>query len=308
MGQVSPLTLFHITWRISRSRPLIPDSLRLDTQRFRGRTHGGVEYPPDLHLREKELSKIAIDAFNPTELIIGELTWATYTHATLAIKIFNRVQDRQNVVAKTSSPGATLALYVVKTSRRLITSIFLIVRDGPIYICFQWREVAPVVSIDRHYLSTQHHSTEHQLYSVSYYTFQITPLVNDTVAASWSALFSSKSGYYILSYLGPGVPYQELYSVERPAPLRTVTSNMAVIEKIKEDSLPRISYFEMTIPSGEKLDVMQRLPVNFSPEKINELQWRYHVFVQAAGPAVVQREENDERGHHQWSKKTLLES
>ncbi|KKK15993.1 hypothetical protein P175DRAFT_0534177 [Aspergillus ochraceoroseus IBT 24754] len=235
MGQVSPLTLFHITWRISRSRPLIPDSLRLDTQRFRGRTHGGVEYPPDLHLREKELSKIAIDAFNPTELIIGELTWATYTHATLAIKIFNRVQDRQNVVAVDTTPWQTNVIherdgtdgwlenllsrsYIGSICRKNVSSTYYIDipdRSGWAHLYrFPMAAGEPIALTEG---ERKHRSTEHQLYSVSYYTFQITPLV------------------------------KEMYSVERPAPLRTVTSNMAVIEKIKENSLPRISYFEMTI-------------------------------------------------------------
>lgn len=133
-------------------------------------------------------------------------------------------------------------------------------------------EVTSVLSVDTtrqlvYFTSTKHHSTESHLYSVSYRTLEVTPLVDDTEAGFYSASFSAKSGYYILSYEGPDVPYQDLYSANSSEPLRTVTSNAETLDTIAEYNLPKITYFELEIPSGEKVNVMQRLPANFSPDK-----------------------------------------
>ncbi|KAI9375912.1 putative dipeptidyl peptidase 4 [Aspergillus egyptiacus] len=258
-----------------------------------------------LQLSDNSVSTIPIDAFDPSELVIGEVAWVTDTHTDLAVKAFNRVQDQQKVVVVntesgtaqvvherdgsdgwldnliamayvgTLSSGSTSSNYYVDLSDHSgWTHLYLYPVHGGDAIPLtkgEW-EVTRIVSIDQergliYYLSTQHHSTERHLYSVSYLTYEITPLVDDTVSAYWSASFSAGSGYYILSYSGPDVPYQELYSVDQAKPLRTLTSNAALKEKLEEYALPEISYFELTIPTGEKLNVMQRLPVGFSPQK-----------------------------------------
>lgn len=258
-----------------------------------------------LQLGSKDSTVVPIDAFDASELIIGEVAWVTDSHDKLAVKAFNRVQDEQKVVAVDVASSRTSVInerdgtdgwldnllsitYIGQiNSKNSSASYYLDISDKsgwahlwlfpisggePIALTKGEWEVSSIVSIDKkrqlvYYLSTQHHSTERHLYSVSYRTFKVTPLVDDTVPAYWSASFSSKSSYYILSYAGPDVPYQELYSINQTKPLRTITSNSAVIEKIKGYALPNISYFELEIPSGEKLNVMQRLPVNFSPEK-----------------------------------------
>lgn len=258
-----------------------------------------------LQLSDNKVTTISIDAFDPSELVIGEVAWVTDAHGAVAVKAFNRVQDEQKIViVDTTSGDATVAherdgtdgwldnwlsmayvgplsggnessTYFVDLSDHTgWTHLYLFSTSGgdPIALTDGEWEVTEVVSIDQqrqlvYYLSTQHHSTERHLYSVSYKTFKIKPLVDDTVEAYWSASFSAKAGYYILTYAGPDVPYQELYSANQTAPLRTLTSNAALIEKLKGYALPEITYFELTIPSGEKLNVMQRLPPNFSKEK-----------------------------------------
>ncbi|KAL4994647.1 putative dipeptidyl peptidase 4 [Aspergillus recurvatus] len=260
-----------------------------------------------LQLSDKTVSTIPIDAFDPSELIIGEVAWVTDTHTELAVKAYNRVQDESKVVLVETASGetriaherdgtdgwldnllsisyvgpltlgsgnASSAYYVDLSDHSGWAHLYLFSTSGgdPIPLTEGEWEVTSIVSIDQerelvYYLSTQRHSTERHLYSVSYRTFETTPLVDDTVEAYWSASFSAKAGYYILTYAGPNVPYQELYSVNQTAPLRTLTSNAALIGKLEEYAFPNISYFELTIPSGEKLNVMQRLPVGFSPDK-----------------------------------------
>ncbi|KAF9887099.1 diacylglycerol pyrophosphate phosphatase [Aspergillus nanangensis] len=279
-----------------------------------------------LRLRDGELSSatIPIDAFDPQELIIGEVAWLTDSHSTLAVKAFNRVQDQQKVVAVDVASGTTrvvherdgtdgwldnlLAMrYVGSPSNTSREDYYIDISDhsgwahlyliplsgkGPLRALTEGKwEVSAIVSIDPqrqlvYYLSTQHHSTERHLYSVSYRTFKITALVDDTVAAYWSASFSSKAGYYLLSYEGPDVPHQELYSVDQPqTPLRTITSNADVIAKLSEYDLPQISWLELRLPSGETLNVMQRLPAGFSSHR----KKKYPVlFTPYGGPGAQQ--------------------
>ncbi len=135
----------------------------------------------------------------------------------------------------------------------------------------EW-EVTEILKVDTerkliHYASTEHHSTERHLYSVSYDTGEKTALVDDTVPAYWSASFSSGGGYYVLWYRGPDVPYQELYSLNSSTPIRVLSSNQAVWDRIQGYNLPEITYKELQHPDGFTLNVMQRLPANFSPDK-----------------------------------------
>ncbi|EON69005.1 dipeptidyl peptidase 4 [Coniosporium apollinis CBS 100218] len=135
----------------------------------------------------------------------------------------------------------------------------------------EW-EVTAILKVDSarsliYYASTEHHSTERHVYSVSYATFTKKALVDDTVSAYWTASFSASASYYVLSYRGPDVPYQEVYSINSTTPIRTLTSNAAVYARINSYNLPNITYFELTHPDGFTLNVMQRLPANFDASK-----------------------------------------
>lgn len=152
--------------------------------------------------------------------------------------------------------------------------IYLFSIDGKDKIALtsgEW-EVTSVNKIDTargllYYTSTEHHSTERHVYSVSYITKKKTPLVDDKVSAVWSASFSTGGGYYVLRYGGPDVPYQELYSVNSTKPIRTINNNDRLLTNLKEYRLPNITYLELNHPSGVKLNAMLRLPANFDPSK-----------------------------------------
>ncbi|KAK3313187.1 dipeptidyl peptidase IV N-terminal region-domain-containing protein [Apodospora peruviana] len=136
----------------------------------------------------------------------------------------------------------------------------------------EW-EVVSILKVDAarglvYYTSTQGHSTERHIYSVSWVTRKITPLVDDTVPAVWSASFSTYGTYYILRYAGPDVPYQELYSVNLTTkPIRTIEDNKKLVDLLQTYRLPNITYHELAHPSGFSLNAMLRLPANFNPSK-----------------------------------------
>ncbi|KAF2456074.1 dipeptidyl peptidase IV N-terminal region-domain-containing protein [Lineolata rhizophorae] len=135
----------------------------------------------------------------------------------------------------------------------------------------EW-EILSILKIDQtrglvYYTSTEAHSTESHLYSVSFETGAKKALVDDSVPAYWTASFSNGGGYYILSYYGPDVPYQELYAINSTTPLQVITSNEDVYNEIQTYNLPKISYFEITNPDGYTLNVMERLPATFDSSK-----------------------------------------
>lgn len=189
---------------------------------------------------------VEISAYASEDLVIGEVTWLTDGHDTLVYRAFNRVQDQSKHVRVTVTSdldvdstvirerdgtdgwlentllmqyvgeiNGTGSWYLDVSDESGWQHIYLYSADGGKGIAVtsgDW-EVVSIVKVDTakeliYYTSTEKHSTERHLYSVSYATLAKKPLVDDTVAAVWSASFSSAGGYYILSYQGPDVPYQ----------------------------------------------------------------------------------------------------
>jgi dipeptidyl-peptidase-4 len=118
-----------------------------------------------------------------------------------------------------------------------------------------------------YFTSTEHHSAESHIYSVSMKTGEKKALVDDSTTAFWTGSFSSGGSYYVLRYSGPDVPYQELYSVNSTTPIRTIVNNTALYERLQQYALPNITYLDMAHPSGYTLDAMLRLPPNFNSSK-----------------------------------------
>ncbi|KAK6543980.1 diacylglycerol pyrophosphate phosphatase [Orbilia ellipsospora] len=159
----------------------------------------------------------------------------------------------------------------------------------------EW-EVTSILKVDTvrqliYFQSTKHHSTSRHIYSVSYITNEIKALVDDSVAATYDASFSSGGGYYLLSYRGPDVPYQELYATNFTKPIRTVQNNADLYKKIAQYKLPQITYLELKHPDGYTLNVKQTLPPNLDPGK------KYPVlFTPYGGPGAQQVSQSFE-GH-----------
>ncbi|KAL6868709.1 Dipeptidyl peptidase 4 [Amphichorda felina] len=256
-----------------------------------------------LNVPKATYEPVAIDAFSPDELIIGEVAWVTDGHSAVILRAYNRVQDLDaHVVVDPTTLEAkkvrerdgtdgwleqTLAItyvgalsddddavyYVDLSDESGWMHIYLHPVDGgdPVQLTKGEWEVASILKIDTarsliYYTASTRHSTERHLYKVSWKTGKVTALVDDSVPAYWGASFSSEGGYYILSYQGPDVPYQELYSTNSTSkPLRTIEDNADFIETISEFNLPNITFFELEHPDGYKLNVMQRLPANFNP-------------------------------------------
>lgn len=261
-----------------------------------------------LTVESGDYEEVPVDVFDPEQLIIGEVAWVTDAHEALIYRAYNRVQDRDahvvvnptSLTSKTvrerdgtdgwlenllsiayvgslgnSSSSSNGSYYVDISDESGWAHIYLYPVQGGSSIQLtkgDW-EVESILKIDTsrgliYYTATTHHSTERHVYKVSWKTGKITPLVDDSVAAYWSASFSSGGGYYILSYQGPDVPYQELYSSNSTSkPLRTLEDNAEFYDIIAEYNLPNITYFELEHPDGYSFNVMQQLPANFDATK-----------------------------------------
>ncbi|KAI1371095.1 dipeptidyl peptidase IV N-terminal region-domain-containing protein [Hypoxylon crocopeplum] len=257
-----------------------------------------------LDVESEEKSSVPIDAFPADDLIIGEIAWVTSEHGSVIYRAYNRVQDTSKHVRVDVGDAITTEVvrerdgtdgwldndmgiqfvgpingsgdyYIDVSDESGWQHIYLYAVDGSSATALtegEW-EVTSVLKVDSerelvYYTSTQADSTERHVYSVSYSTLESEALVDDTVPAVWSASFSSGGAYYILSYSGPDVPYQELYSVDdTTTPLRTITTNEALWNKLQDYNLPNITYFTLDHPDGYSLNVMERLPPNFDPAK-----------------------------------------
>lgn len=190
-----------------------------------------------LDVASSEITPIPIDAFAADDLIIGEVAWVTDGHSNVLFRAYNRVQDSEKVinvdvasastavvrerqedegwldnnlaityVGAAASNGTNGTYYLDLSDVSGWTHIYLYPVNGGAAVPLtsgEW-EVRSILKVDTerslvYYTSTEHHSTESHLYSVSYKTFRKTPLVDDTVPAYWSASFSAGGSYYALS-------------------------------------------------------------------------------------------------------------
>jgi dipeptidyl aminopeptidase/acylaminoacyl peptidase len=254
-----------------------------------------------------EYETLPIEAFPEDDLVVGEVAWVTEDHGKVLYRAFNRVQDQEKVVVVDVGSGSSSVVRERDGSDGWIDDNIVVTYIGSLgnsssngsaeyYLDFsdesgwnhlylfpvnggekkaltsgEW-EVLAILKIDTkrglvYYTSTEHHSTEAHVYSVSYKTGKKTALVDDTVPAVWTASFSSGGGYYVLRYAGPDVPYQELYSVNSTKPIRTIVDNKRLYDTLKSYNLPNITYLDLAHPSGVTLDAMLRLPPNFDPSK-----------------------------------------
>ena len=194
-----------------------------------------------LDLATMEYETIPVDAFEPNNTVIGEVSWVTDEHSAVIYAVYNRVQDlSKHVVVDPVEKSSTvvrerdgtdgwldnlLAIRYVGAVDDSNMTYYVDLSDesgwNHIYLCpvgetectqltdGEW-EVTDLLKVDTarqliYYTSTEVHITERHLYSVSF-SGEKTALVDESVPAYWSASFSAGGDYYILNYLGPNVP------------------------------------------------------------------------------------------------------
>ncbi|BFZ53651.1 hypothetical protein PYCC9005_000680 [Savitreella phatthalungensis] len=113
-----------------------------------------------------------------------------------------------------------------------------------------------------YFVATRKSSIERHVYSVDIATGEIRAITDESKPGYFSVSFSKKAGYYLLSYHGPGVPWQEIRSVDDPTFSKVVNRFDKVREQVAKFDLP-IRRFHTIKVDGYELNVMEQLPPNF---------------------------------------------
>ncbi|ORY81906.1 dipeptidyl peptidase IV N-terminal region-domain-containing protein [Protomyces lactucae-debilis] len=130
-----------------------------------------------------------------------------------------------------------------------------------------WEITGGVQAIDLerglvYFLSTKKSSTERHLSSVSMVTGEISDITSTKNEGYFSTSFSPKAGYYLLTYSGPGVPYQKFLSTNDPSFEIVLEENSAIKAQVAKYDLPTKHYSTITI-DGLEMNVMELRPPNF---------------------------------------------
>ncbi|TFK95382.1 dipeptidyl peptidase 4 [Pterulicium gracile] len=244
-----------------------------------------------LDLASGAVEQVPLGTYEADDLVVGELAWLTEEHDNLLVRTYNRVQQHSTHVLVSSANTTSVdhsTTYTTSTIRERDGSdgwldnkmairyvgpvnatdgdwyldlldesgwehIYLFPVSGGEGIALTsggW-EVWSVLKVDPsreliYFTSTEQHSTERHLYSVNWATQEKTALVPEDIPA------------YLL---------ERFFLLQRNTPVRVITSNQALWDKIQGYNLPNITYFELTLPSGESINVMERLPPTFDPYK-----------------------------------------
>ncbi|KAH8154005.1 uncharacterized protein LAJ45_01772 [Morchella importuna] len=252
-------------------------------------------------LRFNETGEIEFDSFSPEDLLITEVAWVAEEHEAVIFRTMNRVQNLEKLIVvdvKSASssvvrerdgtdgwidnnlairyiPGLSTPSYIDISDHTGYAHLYLypVAGGSPIALTSGEYEVVSIVKVDVsrnvvYYLSTERDSTERHLYSVGLDGKGKKALVDTNKDGYWGASFSDGGAYYILSYRGPDLPHQELYSVNNTnVAIKSMTDNAALKTKLAEFDLPAVSWSTLKHPDGYELNVVEYLPPNFDPKK-----------------------------------------
>ncbi|KAF2396018.1 hypothetical protein EJ06DRAFT_545311 [Trichodelitschia bisporula] len=247
--------------------------------------------------------RVELPGFPRAETIVGEVLWPTRRHDKLLIRTFDRVQERAKHVLYDVAAGSVAVVRERDGRDAWLDNLRAAQYVGPVAGSGDWYldlddvdgwshlylfpvaggvarqltkgewEVRKILHVDArrgiaYFTSTQHHPIDSHVFSVDLASGVITPLTPANEPGSWSASFTPNGDLYVLSYLGPNIPHQQLYSAYNTAsPLSTLTSNAALSTTISQYALPRIEYFDLPHPSGFNLSARLQYPVNRVPGK-----------------------------------------
>lgn len=131
-----------------------------------------------------------------------------------------------------------------------------------------------------YFVATKESSIQRHIYSVKFDGSDLKVITDTSREGYYSASFSRKAGYALMSYQGPNIPSQKLVSTpSNPEPFEyVVEENKDLAEKAKQHELPLLEYGTIVVDDVE-LNYVERRPPHFDPSK------KYPVlFQQYSGP------------------------
>ncbi|KAK5658860.1 hypothetical protein OQA88_1674 [Cercophora sp. LCS_1] len=131
-----------------------------------------------------------------------------------------------------------------------------------------------------YFVATKESSIQRHVYQVKLSGKDLAPVTDTTVEGYYGVSFSTGAGYALLSYNGPGIPWQKVISTpSNPSKYEySVETNEALAENARRHELPIKIYGTINV-DGVELNYVERRPPHFDEKK------RYPVlFQQYSGP------------------------
>ncbi|KAF2859123.1 hypothetical protein K470DRAFT_219802 [Piedraia hortae CBS 480.64] len=138
----------------------------------------------------------------------------------------------------------------------------------------EWEVVKAPSAVDLannlvYYVSTQASSTERHIYTVDLLRGprSISPVTNTAEIGYYSASFSAENKYMLLTYSGPGIPYQKVLSTPSNHNDKldiSIETNPKLATLAKRTALPTLKY-DTFHNDGYHMNVVERLPPGFDP-------------------------------------------
>ncbi|KAI0396057.1 dipeptidyl peptidase IV N-terminal region-domain-containing protein [Xylariaceae sp. FL0594] len=149
----------------------------------------------------------------------------------------------------------------------------------------KWEVVGGPSAVDlksnvAYFVATKESSIQRHIYSVKLDGSDLKPVTDTSTEGYYSASFSRKGGYALVTYHGPKVPSQKVISTPSnpDAYEHVVEENKELAERAKVHELPLLVYGTVTVDDVE-LNYVERRPPHFDPHK------KYPVlFQQYSGP------------------------
>ncbi|CAI6282022.1 unnamed protein product [Periconia digitata] len=131
-----------------------------------------------------------------------------------------------------------------------------------------------------YYISTERGSMERHPYVVKLDGTGKREVIENNDAGYYSASFSVGGSYALITYSGPGIPWQKIISTPSASVKyeKVLEENAALSKLVSKHELPILNYETIDV-EGFKLNVLERRPPHFNPKK------KYPVlFYQYSGP------------------------
>ncbi|KAI1498827.1 dipeptidyl peptidase IV N-terminal region-domain-containing protein [Biscogniauxia marginata] len=158
--------------------------------------------------------------------------------------------------------------------------------DKPVMLTSgNWEVVSAPSAVDlknnlAYFVATKESSIQRHVYSVKFDGSDMKPITDTSKEGYYSASFSNKAGYALVTYSGPNVPTQKVISTpSNPESYEhIIEENKDLANRAKRYELPLLEYGTVTVDDVE-LNYVERRPPHFNPKK------RYPVlFYQYSGP------------------------
>ncbi|KAL4810189.1 putative dipeptidyl-aminopeptidase B [Aspergillus unguis] len=135
----------------------------------------------------------------------------------------------------------------------------------------EWEVVDAPTAVDLtkglvYFIGTKESPIERHLYSVQMDGSNLQPLTDTSKPGYYDVSFSHGTGYALLSYKGPSIPWQSIISTDgnKITTLKTIEENEDLAHMVDSYALPTEVYQNITV-DGFTLQVVERLPPHFNP-------------------------------------------